>query len=132
MAKRGSKTTALGRDIREHRLKLGWSQKELAKRAKVSSVAMIESGQRKSPHFKIVKAIAEALGVDPNILGKSKTEEPLPEALVEFLASPDGRDVTKEEVAALRSLRARGKRPTKDTYYWGLKTLRSMLPGDES
>lgn len=118
--------TPLGLDIARLRKERGWSQMDLVQRSGQTSVGMIESGQRVNPQFGTVKAIADALGVDPLMLGKKPGAEPLPEALAEFMGTSTGQTVTPEELEWLRGLRARGKRPTLKTYFEALATLRSM------
>ena len=51
--------------IRELRLKRGWSQSELARRAgvKQSIISYIENGKTKNPRIDTLSAIATALGV---------------------------------------------------------------------
>ena len=72
------------------------------------------------------------LGVDPgDIFLSEETLPPMSKALREFLRSPDGKTATKDEIEELRRLPARGKRPTVDTYFWALKTLRSMVDDPE-
>jgi len=56
--------------VREIRLRMGWSQQELADRAGVSqaSIANLESGNTRRVDFDMLDAIAEALGVQPGDL----------------------------------------------------------------
>lgn len=51
--------------VKQLREKKGWSQRELAKRAKLSSchIEHIESGYIKSPTFATLSKVADALGV---------------------------------------------------------------------
>jgi transcriptional regulator with XRE-family HTH domain len=51
--------------IREHREARGWTQADLAKRAKVTQeyIAVIETGKRKSPSLPVLRRLAKALGV---------------------------------------------------------------------
>ncbi len=74
----------LGERIRRERQKHGWSTRELADRAKVSSaaVSLIETGKRETPGVKTIGAIADALGVtiDDLLRNEETQEEPAPEA----------------------------------------------------
>jgi transcriptional regulator with XRE-family HTH domain len=53
-------------------------------------------------------------------------DEPMPEALERFLASPSAQDVTAEEKTYLLSARARDKQLTEATYYVLLQAWREM------
>ena len=129
MVKRPRKKPEIGVRIKALREQRGMTQRDLADLAGLSSVAMIES-RGDTMRYETAKALAGALGVSiEEIYGD---EEPQPsEALSAFLRSPGAADVTPEEVEQLRRLRARGKRPTEDTYYWALKMLRSMGEEDK-
>ena len=51
--------------LKELRVKKGWSQAELAKKADVTDayVAQLETGARDNPSLEILKRLARALGV---------------------------------------------------------------------
>lgn len=51
--------------IREQREQKGWTQEELAKRAKVtrSHLSLLEAGHRKNPSLDVLTRLAKALGV---------------------------------------------------------------------
>lgn len=55
----------LGAMVKRLRDSKGWTQAELAKRAKVSRpyITMLESGQRKSISVAVLERLAKALGV---------------------------------------------------------------------
>jgi transcriptional regulator with XRE-family HTH domain len=57
--------TGIGQRIRAARLKYGMSQAELARRVRVSTVAMndLEMGRTVDPHFSVVERIARALHI---------------------------------------------------------------------
>lgn len=57
-------SVVLAKNIRHLREARGWSQEELAERANASSVAMIESGQRRNPRMTTLEKIAGAFEVD--------------------------------------------------------------------
>lgn len=116
----------LARNIKKYRFERGFSQEELAARSGLSSVKMIESGKNNAS-VQALMSIADALGVGlDDLVSGDQISDSAPTALTSFLGSPGAADVTPEEVEQLRRLRARGKRPTEDTYYWALKMLRSM------
>ena len=56
--------------IRTRRATLGLTQEQLAKRARIGQayLAMLESGQRKSPSLPVLKRLAKALDVDAGAL----------------------------------------------------------------
>ncbi len=58
--------TALGDLLRQHRLRGGWSQEELAERAGISvrSISDIERGRQQRPHVGTVRRLADALELD--------------------------------------------------------------------
>lgn len=58
------KHTVLGDNIRRLRKVAGISAEVLAKRARISSVRMIEAGQVEQPRMETVKAIASILGLE--------------------------------------------------------------------
>ncbi|OMF98817.1 helix-turn-helix transcriptional regulator [Paenibacillus sp. FSL R7-0337] len=60
----------MGEKIREIRKKLGWTQEELAYRAKIdtSYLGQIERGRRRSPTINMIGKIADALSVDSSLL----------------------------------------------------------------
>lgn len=62
--------------LRTARLRLSWSQQELARRAGVatSTVGNIESGTRHNPRF--ILQLAEALGVDAQWLATGRDQRP--------------------------------------------------------
>jgi transcriptional regulator with XRE-family HTH domain len=116
----------LAHNIKKYRSQRGFSQEELAARSGLSSVKMIESGKNNAS-LQALMSIANVLGVGlDDLVSGYQVSDPTPTALTCFLASPGAADVTPEEVEQLKQLRARGKRPTEDTYYWALKMLRSM------
>jgi len=119
---------ALAANVRRLRESLGLTQARLADEAGVSSVGMIEAGKRPNARRATVAKIAAALGVSEDELYRGANPDTVeaPPALATFLRSPGGVDVTDEERLALLRLRARGKRPNEETYYWALKMLRSM------
>lgn len=100
------------------------SQEELAARAGLSSVKMIESG-KSTGSVQALLAIAAALDTTIGEL-LADPDEPLPQELEQFLTSPGASDVTSDEILMLKHIRARGKRPTQATYYFALQTYRSM------
>ena len=111
-------------NIQRYRDERGWSQEQLQARAGVSSVKMIESGKQGGRVDTLLK-IAAALGVTIGDLFEDR-DAPMPDALKEFLETPGAKDVRTEEIEQLKRLRARGHRPTAQTYYWALQMLRSM------
>ncbi len=58
-------TRGLGKMLRSLRKREGWSQVDLAKKAKVSQayIAKLETGVKKNPSLATLKRIAKALGV---------------------------------------------------------------------
>ncbi len=58
-------TRGLGKMLRSLRKQEGWSQVDLAKKAKVSQayIAKLETGVKKNPSLATLKRIAKALGV---------------------------------------------------------------------
>ncbi len=58
-------TRGLGKMLRSLRKQEGWSQADLAKKAKVSQayIAKLETGVKKNPSLATLKRIAKALGV---------------------------------------------------------------------
>ncbi len=59
-------TRGLGKMLRSLRKQEGWSQVDLAKKAKVSQayIAKLETGVKKNPSLATLKRIAKALKVD--------------------------------------------------------------------
>jgi transcriptional regulator with XRE-family HTH domain len=55
----------IGRVLKELRLKRGYSQLELAKRAKITNVylSLLETGKNKNPSLAVLQRLAKALGV---------------------------------------------------------------------
>jgi transcriptional regulator with XRE-family HTH domain len=55
----------LGMQIRRRRETKGWSQRELARRVRVTHgyVAQLEGGLRHSPSLRVLRRLARALGV---------------------------------------------------------------------
>jgi transcriptional regulator with XRE-family HTH domain len=51
--------------LRELRESKGWTQEELAKRAKItrSHLSLLEAGHRRNPSLEVLKRLARALGV---------------------------------------------------------------------
>lgn len=72
----------LGPKIRSERAKRGWSSRELARRAGVSSaaVSLIETERRETPGVETVKAIADALGVTVDALLADEANDTVPAA----------------------------------------------------
>jgi transcriptional regulator with XRE-family HTH domain len=58
-------STSIGAVLRQFREANGLTQEQLAKKAKVtrSYVAMLETGERKSPNLGVLQRLAKALGV---------------------------------------------------------------------
>lgn len=56
---------SLGMKIKQLRMRRGWTQEELARKAKLSlvSVGRVECGMRKNPDLSTRKKLAKALGV---------------------------------------------------------------------
>lgn len=129
MGAKKSKRSDFGARLKKLREDRDLSQKALAERAGLSSVAMMES-RYSAPRYKTAQALAKALGITVEELYGDDLGA-IPEALATFLVSPAGRDATTSEIEALRRLQARGRRPTVDTYFWALKMLRSMAEGDK-
>ena len=69
----GSMAVDVGENIRRLREKANLTQRELAKRAGLSSVKMIETGQRLGRHETLGK-IAGALGVPVSVLFEDSPE----------------------------------------------------------
>lgn len=115
-------TSTIGRTIKRYRDLRGLSQDELARRAGVSSVAMIESGKRETPGVDTVAKIAAALGVTVEQLVHDEAE--MPAALREFLASPSAVDVTSDELEALRAASFGGRNPIAASYFLVLQAYR--------
>lgn len=65
-------STVLGANVRERRVRLGWTQRELASCARLaqSTIALIESGQRRSPRHRTLLGLAAAFGVRARELTK--------------------------------------------------------------
>lgn len=106
----------------------GWTQRELAERAGLSTVAMIESGARGSkPSHETVRKIAAAFGMEVDELydDPSEPQPPMPAELRAFLVGAG--DVEPEEVDFLRKLVKRGfvSGPTVRTYGYALDMIRS-------
>ena len=57
--------TRIGRVIRGLRLKRGYRQIDLAKRAKVTNIylSQLETGKKRNPSLDVLKKVAKALGV---------------------------------------------------------------------
>jgi XRE family transcriptional regulator, master regulator for biofilm formation len=55
----------IGRVLKELRLKRGYSQLELAKRAKITNVylSLLETGKNENPSLAVLQRLAKALGV---------------------------------------------------------------------
>lgn len=53
----------LAANIRRLRKSRGWTQDDLATRSGASSIAMIESGERKHPQYDTIEKIAKAFGI---------------------------------------------------------------------
>ena len=51
--------------VRELRERKGWTQEDLAKRAKItrSHLSLLEAGHRRNPSLEVLKRLARALGV---------------------------------------------------------------------
>jgi transcriptional regulator with XRE-family HTH domain len=83
----GSK--ALGRVIRDLRVRAGWSQAALADRAGVSRnhVGLIERGAIASPRLTVVCQLAQALDVSAGVLALSFLGPPDPDGLRDTLAA---------------------------------------------
>jgi transcriptional regulator with XRE-family HTH domain len=113
-------------NIKRFRDERGWSGEELAQRAGLSSVKMIEAGKY-TGSVKALIAIADALGVSVNDI-IADPGAPLPPALGEFLRTPGAAEIKPAEIEFLKGIHARGRRPTTDSYCWALKSLRDMEP----
>jgi len=112
----------LGCNIRRLRSAKKLTQEELAERAGISSVKMIE--KRGAGRVDSLQKIAVALGVPMTELFKG-AETGMPQELVQFLESPMARTVTDEEVGQLRQLAIPGKRLTPEAYHLALLMLRA-------
>jgi transcriptional regulator with XRE-family HTH domain len=66
MASAAEDTATFGRLLREHRRMVGFSQEELAERARVSrrGISDLERGARRAPYFSTVRRLAQALGLN--------------------------------------------------------------------
>lgn len=136
MAKAKAKSAPgdLARNIRRYRLEKGLSQARLRDLTSVSSIAMIESGKIRSPREDNIDAIAKVLGVTVSQLWQPPPPpidtSKLPKPLQDFLNSPECRSEktppTDDEIRHLLAMNPRGKRPTKDAYYFGFKYLRAL------
>jgi transcriptional regulator with XRE-family HTH domain len=63
----------LGERIRAKRLLAGLTQAELANRAGLSSIALVELGYRKNPTIRVISAIATALGITiDELIGRNR------------------------------------------------------------
>lgn len=106
--KTSKKVSPVGRNVKRLREKLGLSQEELAERAGLSSVAMIESGVRPSPRRPTATKLADALGVTVADLYVDEPAPMQPEAQAaydEFRASPMARDIKTHEEEFLQRFR---------------------------
>ena len=65
-----SRKLSIGKNVRQHRKKLGFSQDKLSKLAKVAynTIVKIESGENPNPTIKTAQKIAKALGISVNKL----------------------------------------------------------------
>jgi len=117
-------------NIKRFRAEKKMTQEELASRAGLSSVKMIESG-RNIVSIKSLHSIAKALDVSVYDLLEDPNDA-MPEALYAFLQTPAAADITPDEIEQLKRLRARGKRPTEATYYIALQAIRTMVSDNEA
>lgn len=107
--------TPLAENVRRLRELRGWSQEDLAARAELSSVSMVESGDRPNARSSTVAALAKALGVPVASLYLEHDATPNAE-LQRFLDSPAGVDVTAEERELLMWLDIPGFAHTQQSY----------------
>lgn len=71
------KQPQLGRTLRALREERGWSQRELARRAKVTQayITLIETGERPHTSWEVLLRLARALGVPPARLDPERVED---------------------------------------------------------
>lgn len=113
----------IGENVRRLRKARGWTQAQLATRAHLSSVKMIETSHNIGTVPTLI-AIAEALGVGMCELFRRDDDE-TPQALLDFLASPLGQKTTPDEIEYLRRLELPQRKPTPLSYHLALESLRA-------
>lgn len=116
----------VGANVRRFRQALGWTQEELAERAELSSVKMIETGKR-NPRLGTLRALAKAMGIRmEEMLGGESGG--IPQALVDFLETPMAKGITDDEVELLQVMSIPGRRATAESYYNLLQATRTSEP----
>lgn len=109
-------TSNLGAAVKINRMELGWSQKKLAERARLSRefVSMLEHGKR-SPSLEVLQRIAAAFGKDAADLLKQthNADEKLELAIrLGEIAQSENTDYLRELVAFAQEL-AQKQEPSK-------------------
>lgn len=103
----------LGQNIRKHRLKKGWSQKQLSDAVDIdrADISKYENGTKGEMGFKTLKKFATALevGTDNLLAEKEKTAEVSEEIGVEFAKlTKDGQITIRNMMKFLRSQQMAG------------------------
>lgn len=123
------RNTLLARNVRELRDAIGWTQEQLAVRAGVTNIKMIEAGRRHPRPENQIK-IAKALGVPVWRLHVDKSGDAVvPRELMQLMESPIGKGVNPEEYDYLLALPSMlGRRLTYEGYWKALEMLRLSSP----
>jgi transcriptional regulator with XRE-family HTH domain len=120
---KANKNEPFGKRLRRLRKERGLTQQDLADRAGLSTLGMLET-RKGLPNCKTAVSLAEALEVDiDKLLG---IEKPIPQALISFLESPSGKNANDEEREYLVHHVPMRCGPTEETYWVALQMLRTM------
>jgi transcriptional regulator with XRE-family HTH domain len=104
-------TNTFGTKVKEERMRLGWSQGQLAEAVGISRnyLSQIERGEASNLSWNVMNKLAQELGIFlGEVAGITDVMESLPPSLAEFASQAE---LPPDDIAMLARLQYRGQRP---------------------